>query len=97
MNYNNPPITCKDGFRISVQAKDDSWCQRNTDGKLLTVECGFPTTVPKTAELRNHAVDVVLTGGTSEYTEAIYPYTPVEVVRAEIAAHGGMLDGTLPV
>ena len=46
----NPIIRCVDGFEMSVQAHDGSYCQRNTDGKLITVECGFPTTTPKTAE-----------------------------------------------
>ena len=88
----NPIIKCTDGFEMSVQAHSGSYCQRNTVGDLLTVECGFPTTTPKTAELRNHAELC----GTTDYTETVYPYTPVEVVRAELAAHGGIVDGCLP-
>jgi hypothetical protein len=88
----NPIIRCVDGFEISVQAFDGSYCQRNTDGKLITVECGFPTATPKTAELRNHAELY----GTSDYTETVYPYTPIEVVQAELATHGGIVDGCLP-
>ena len=92
MFSHNPRITCNDGFTISVQAHSGSYCQRNTEGKLITVECGFPTTTPKTGELRNHAELC----GTTDYTETVYPYTPIEVVRAELAAHGGIVDGCLP-
>ena len=91
MNF-NPIIRCVDGFEISVQAHNGSYCQRNTEGKLVTVECGFPTTTPKTGELRNHAELC----GTTDYTETVYPYTPVEVVQAELDAHGGVVDGRIP-
>jgi len=90
----NPIIRCVDGFEISIQAHDGSYCQRNTDGKLITVECGFPTTTPKTAELRNYAEN--RPDPSPDYTETVYPYTPIEVVRAELAIHGGIADGCLP-
>ena len=92
MFSHNPIIRCVDGFEISVQAHSGSYCQRNTAGDLLTVECGFPTTTPKTAELRNYAELC----GTDDYTETVYGFVPVEVVRAELDAHGGILDGCLP-
>ena len=88
----NPIIRCADGFEMSVQAHDGAYSQRNTEGELLTVECGFPTTTPKTAELRNYAELC----GTSDYTETVYGFVPVEVVQAELDAHGGILDGCLP-
>jgi len=88
----NPVIICKDGFEICVQARRGSYSQRDTGGDLLTVECGFPSTTPKTAELRNYAENFDNVG----YTETVYPYTPVEVVQAELDAHGGIHDGCLP-
>jgi len=88
----NPRITCTDGFNISVQAHDGAYSQRNTNGVPVTVECGFPSTTPKTAELRNYAELC----GTSDYTETVYGFVPVEVVQAELDAHGGILDGCLP-
>ena len=94
MFSHNPRITCNDGFTISVQAHDGSYCQRNTEGKLITVECGLPTTTPKTAGLRDYAENSY--DPSPDYTETVYPYTPVEVVEAELAAHGGILDGCLP-
>ena len=92
MFSHNPIIRCVDGFEISVQSHSGAYCQRNTDGVPVTVECGFPTTTPKTAELRKYAECF----GDAKYTETVYPYTPVEVVEAELAAHGGILDGCLP-
>ena len=92
MFSHNPRITCNDGFNISVQAHDGAYSRRNAEGDLLTVECGFPSTIPKTAELRSYAELC----GTSDYTETVYGFVPVEVVQAALAAHGGILDGCLP-
>ena len=92
MFNHNPIIRCVDGFNISVQAHSGSYCQRNTAGDLLTVECGFPSTTPKTAELRNYAE--CFDG--ADYTETVYGYVPVEVVLAELDAHGGIIEGCLP-
>ena len=88
----NPVIRCVDGFEISVQSHSGAYCQRNTDGVPVTVECGYPSTTPKTAELRSYAECFDGTG----YTETVYGYVPVEVVQAELDAHGGILDGCLP-
>ena len=86
----NPTIECHDGFTISVQAHGGSYCQRNTEGKPITVECGFPSTKPKTPEFLLYAEN------NSDYTETVYPYMPVEVVEAELKAHGGIAVGCLP-
>jgi len=88
----NPIIRCVDGFEVSVQAHPFSYSQRNTKGKLITVECGFPTWVPGTSQFRNYAELC----GTDDYTETVYPYMPIEVVEAELAIHGGIVDGRLP-
>ena len=92
MFSHNPRITCKDGFTISVQAHDGSYCQRNTEGKLLTVECGFPTWTPGTSQFRNYAELC----GTDDYTDTVYGFVPVEVVQAELDAHGGIITGVMP-
>tara|TARA_A100001515_G_scaffold100762_2_gene81573 strand:+ start:321 stop:707 length:387 start_codon:yes stop_codon:yes gene_type:complete len=92
MFSHNPRITCTDGFNISVQAHEGAYSQRNTDGVPVTVECGFPSTTPKTAELRSYAECF----GDHDYTETVYGWVPVEVVQAELDAHGGILDGCLP-
>ena len=92
MYNHNPRITCNDGFTISVQAHSGSYSQRNTNDVPVTVECGFPSTTPKTAELRQYAECF----DDHDYTETVYGYVPVEVVQAELDAHGGILDGCLP-
>jgi hypothetical protein len=89
MFSHNPRITCKDGFNISVQAHDGSYCTRDDSGSPTHVECGFPSTTPKTAEMCRYAEDI-------DYTETVYGWVPVEVVQAELDAHGGILDGCLP-
>jgi len=93
MNF-NPIIRCVDGFEISVQAHSGSYCQRNTEGKLITVECGFPTWTPGTSEFRKYAEN--RPDPKPDYTQTVYPYTPIEVVEAELAIHGGIVDGCLP-
>lgn len=92
MFSHNPRITCNDGFTISVQAHDGSYCRRDDSGTPIKVECGFPSTTPKTDGLRAYAELC----GTDDYTETVYGYVPVEVVQAELDAHGGILDGCLP-
>ena len=92
MFKHNPRITCSDGFNISVQCHDGSYCDRDRYGKPVKVECGFPSTRPKTVELRNYAELC----GTDDYTETVYGYVPVEVVQAELDAHGGIVSGRMP-
>ena len=88
----NPRMTCTDGFNISVQAHDGAYSQRNTNGVPVTVECGFTSTTPKTAELHNYSECF----RDHEYTATVYGFVPVEGVQAELDAHGGILDGCLP-
>jgi len=87
----NPTIKCQDGFTMSVQGSQFSYALPReddpTDG-YTHVECGFPSSTPVTPALLDYA----------EYgnNEGIYPYTPVEVVQAELDAHGGIATGCLP-
>lgn len=89
---NNPRITCSDGFDISVQARDGSYCTRDDNGTLTKVECGFPSTTPKTEALKGYAELC----GTDDYTDTVYGFVPVEVVQAELDAHGGIITGVMP-
>ena len=91
----NPRITCKDGFTISVQGSEFAYAtprEDNPPNGYTHVECGFPSTKPKTKELLEFAELC----GTDDYTDTVYGYVPVEVVQAELDAHGGILDGCLP-
>ena len=88
----NPRITCKDGFTISVQARDSAYCTPREDypsTPYTHVECGYPSSDPLTKDLREYAER-------ANYTDTVYPYTPTEVVQAELDAHGGIVDGCMP-
>jgi len=86
----NKKVVCKDGFTMSVQANDTSYCHprvRNAE-RYKEVEIGFP----------NECEDLLL-----EYaedpgspTETVYSYVPASVVSLVIAKHGGIIDGELP-
>jgi predicted ThiF/HesA family dinucleotide-utilizing enzyme len=92
MFNHNPRIVCQNGFSISVQAHAGSYCKHNESGELTHVECGFPSTTPKTKELLEYAECF----GNHGYTETVYGYVPVEVVQAELEAHGGIISGKMP-
>ena len=95
MFKHNPRIVCSDGFSISVQGSSFIYATPREDNPAngyTHVECGFPSTRPKTVELRNYAELC----GTDDYTETVYGYVPVEVVRAELDAHGGIVSGRMP-
>ena len=95
MKEYNPRITCADGFNISVQGSSYNYStprEDNPPNGYTHVECGFPSTTPKTEALKGYAELC----GTDDYTETVYGFVPVEVVQAELDAHGGILDGCLP-
>ena len=95
MKKHNPRITCADGFNISVQGSSYSYAtprEDNPPNGYTHVECGFPSTKPKTKELLEFAECF----GDSDYTETVYGYVPVEVVQAELDAHGGIVSGRMP-
>lgn len=76
-------ITCKDGFSMSVQANNNAYCRpRTLDTPYWTeVEIGYPSQIePLLWEYAESAHD---------WTETVYPYTPVEVVAAVVEVHGG--------
>ncbi len=89
----NPRVTCKDGFSISIQGSETAYASPREDepvGGYTHVECGFPSSVPKTKLLCSYAEDA------TTYTRTVYPYTPVKVVLDELEAHGGIEDGCMP-
>ena len=92
MFNHNPRIVCQTGFNISVQGHRGSYSTRNANGELTHVECGFPSTTPKTKALREYAECF----GDHNYTETVYGWVPVEVVLAEFEAHGGIISGKMP-
>jgi len=82
----NPRLVCKDGFSISVQGNKHAYCTPKLDDVTYThVECGFPSSTPITKELIDYAEDP------EDLCETVYGFVPVDVVIAELVAHGGVV------
>jgi len=86
-----PCIECEDGFAMSVQASAFHYCTpRESEGPWCNVEVGFPTA----------RVDALMPWmedwGDTDPTDAVYAYTPIEVVAQVIADHGGFKPTTAP-
>ena len=95
MKERNPRIECEDGFTISVQASEGSYCTPREDyprTPYTNVECGYPSSTPTTKALREYAELC----GTDDYCRTVYGYVPVEIVEAELDAHGGIISGNIP-
>ena len=82
-----PRIVCKDGFSMSVQAGEAIYCMPRVNlssGGYVEVEIGFPS--DKEDLICQYAEC------SSDYTETVYPYVPVELVEKVIEKHGGMVE-----
>ena len=86
----NAPVICADGFRMSVQAHENAYCSPRTNDATLyvEVEVGFPSD--------REELIMPWAETPEEPTETVYGYVPIEVVQAELAAHGGITEGHLP-
>ena len=86
----NPRIGCADGFSISVQAFDSSYCiPRQNEGPHTHMEGGFPSVEPS-QQLAAYAEN------RDDLCETVYPYVPREVFEREFESHGGIVEGKLP-
>lgn len=84
MHY--PPVVCKDGFTVSVQAGSSFYCTpRVNKARAYThVELGFPSEpLPERFDPYKEL------GG-------VYAYVPVEMLCVLIGQHGGIVSGELP-
>lgn len=89
----NPRIVCRDGFSISVQARETAYCTpRENVGPWTQMECGYPSEKPKCPELLEFAELC----GTDDYTKTVYGYVPVEIIMKELELHGGIVEGKMP-
>lgn len=77
MRENRPEAICADGFKMSIQASDEHYCQKTNDGSYASVEIGFPSS--SESLLDDYGDD------------GVYGYVPLTVVDAIIAKHGGIL------
>jgi hypothetical protein len=83
-----PPITCRDGFTMSVQASSAHYSiPRGDTGPWAAVEVGFPNRIEPLlwpwVEGGGHPAD---------WCDAVYPFVPVAVVAAVVELHGGLGD-----
>ena len=104
----NPRIVCRDGFSMSVQAQYGCYCiPEETNARHTHLECGFPSSIPLTEELRQHIechemydreTGEERTDFTLEelYTKSVYPHVPRHVIEKEFALHGGIVQGRIP-
>ena len=84
-------VECKDGFKMSVQASEISYCTPRKNGiatSYTSVEVGFPT------EEEDLLMPYVEDG--DRPTETVYAYVPAIVIINVIDKHGGMVSGQLP-
>lgn len=77
-------IECADGFTMSVQGNYGAYCSpRANFADWYQVEVGFPSARPI------HFSQHIEREG-DEYTDSVYPYTPIDLVVAEINERGGI-------
>ena len=83
-NGNVRRIKCTDGFTISVQGSNGSYCDPREDlaDHYYEVECGFPNATPE--YIMDYAENE------DDPTETVYGYVPVELVEKLIDLHGGV-------
>ena len=76
-------ITCKDGFKVSVQASDFHYCRpRNLEGPYSAFELGFPS--EKEERLMPYVENA------DDPTGTVYSNVPLFTVIDLINSHGGM-------
>ena len=90
MKRNNQRVVCADGFSMSVQAHDGSYCTPRTGNAdfYSEAEVGFPS--DREPLLMEWAEDP------TRPTETIYAWVPRQAIINVIAKHGGMVAGELP-
>ena len=80
-----PRIECADGFTMSVQADEFTYCSpRDSVGPWTAVEIGFPS--ERVEKLMEWAED------DDKPTETVYGWVPLEVVAEVVEDHGGFKD-----
>ena len=83
-----PAIVCEDGYTVSVQASEHTYCTpriNNPDCSIYEAfELGFPSDADEL--INEYAEDP------EKYTGTVYPYVPREVVEQLLEKHGGIKE-----
>ena len=81
-----PAIVCKDGYEVSVQASENTYCHPRVnypDAALYSeFELGFPNMSDELIDAYAESVDTL---------DTVYPYIPRALVEALIKKHGGLV------
>lgn len=82
-------IVCRDGFSISVQANNFTYCKPRIDcgWPYSEVELGFPS---EEDELINEYAEEG--PDTEDYTKTVYGFVPINIVNELIEKHGGIIN-----
>ena len=84
-----PPVVCKDGFQMSVQASRNHCCSpRQDEGPYTAVEVGFPS--------KEEPLLMEFVQDPKRPTKTVYLKVPISVVLQVITKHGGLVEGKLP-
>ena len=91
MRSKNEQVVCADGFKMSVQASEGSYCSPRKDDaeRYYSVEVGYPS---EAEPLLMEWVE-----DSERPTETVYGWVPSERVALVIAKHGGMIAGEVPL
>jgi len=86
----NKPITCADGFSMSVQANQGAYCSPRVDGAEAYTACeiGYPNMIEEL--LLEFAEDK------ESPTDTVYGWVPSQTIALVCAKHGGIVSGELP-
>jgi hypothetical protein len=80
-----PPLVCRDGLKLSVQASARHYCApKNHVGPWTSMEIGFPSKpVPELREWREDLED------DESDEDCVFGWVPVEKILETIEKHGG--------
>ena len=90
MKKQNEMVVCADGFSMSVQASEFSYCEPRESGasRYTAVEVGYPS--QREELLMQWCEDA------EEPTQTVYGWVPSQTVALVVAKHGGVVSGELP-
>ena len=81
-----PPIECKDGFKVSIQAGSSMYCTpRDSNGPWHEFELGYPSQ-ELGEDFDEYCEDK------QNPLETVYAYVPEELILKLIESHGGLKE-----
>jgi len=83
-------VVCLDGFSMSVQASEFTYCSPRIDNaeKYIAVEVGHPS--------EEEPLLMAWAEDWDKPTNTVYGWVPSHVVATVCAKHGGIVEGNIP-